>query len=102
MNPPRWRRRVATGGRVPAQKPYLGVLLHILIRFTPEREPFCPQSSKGRSDSFFDRREGYKGRSCAFQNGTLELQDRSRLARAVRIENLLRELETTAVRACVN
>ena len=54
-------------GRVPAQEPYLGVLPHILIRFTSEHEPFCPQSSKGRSDLFFDRRTVIKAGAVRFK-----------------------------------
>jgi len=55
------------GGQAPARKPYLGALLHIAIRFTPECEQFCPQSSKGRSDSFFDRRAVIKAGAVRFK-----------------------------------
>lgn len=72
------RPRVATRERVYAWKPYLAVLLHVLIRFTPSLGPLvAPQSSQHRSDSSFDpsfdQETVIKAGPVRFQNGTLEL-----------------------------
>ena len=95
MNPTRRKPRVATRERE--------LCLTTCIDKIYTQRGRLGHPAKFQTQTRFVLRSGddRKGRTCTFQNGTLELQDGLNLTRDICIENSLRELETMAGRTCV-